>query len=272
MIKLFFFAISLFFNVAQASEISAVAAPQEIEMVEKALQNELASKEYTNDKKFFIILGAAREFYIYRSYDKARQYYEQAIAQDTKENKSEAYINLLAIEFNARNKDAVQTEYARARSYFNENSKYFTEDIKSYFSLVDNYLNDDQQTNITGFYGHFSREENLISLLKKKDFERALASLNPEAIKDSKNDFAKIAYDLLVVHKNKRNIKELQCEAKFKQYPHAYTYHILLCDLLIQYLEDGQFRKDSLERTEIYFKDTDKDRAYLFEILKEIVY
>lgn len=116
----------------------------------------------------------------------------------------------------------------------------------------------------------FLYEVNLKSLLKKKSFEKAILSLNPEYLKNSLDPHYQIVYDLLNVIIKKRSVKRLYCSDEFQKDPDAYQYSNLLCGLLIDYLHDGKLGSAHIKIVEEYFLKHDLKEIYLLQVAKEL--
>lgn len=248
---------------------SKIISVKEIEAMEAEADKQLQSKNLDNKKKLLAYLLAGREFYQYRYYDKSKKYYQNALKVETTENKSEAYLNLMAIALLEKDNSSLKETFTAAEAYFKKNPSMYTKEIKYYMESISSYLSGKKNPDIKGFYAHFLDEENLISLVKNKEYQKALSVLNPQAFENSDNSSQAIIYDALNVSVHKKNVKKLYCEKEFKQYPNAYTYTVLICGLLNDYLTNSKFDEKRLARAERYFAE-EKDRMYLLEMVKEI--
>jgi hypothetical protein len=113
-------------------------------------------------------------------------------------------------------------------------------------------------------------EETLEKLIKHKSYEKAFRALPRLKVEQSKNPHYAIVYDLLHVKLKKRSVKELLCKEDNKKDPDAYTYPGLLCDLLIDYLDDGKIEGKNLHIVEEYFLKHDQKKFYLFHLAREL--
>lgn len=248
---------------------SKLISPKEIEAMEAEAQKQIQSRKLNNKTKLLAYLLAGREFFQYRYYDKAKKYYLEATKIETSENKSEAYINLMAIALIEKNKSSLQENYNSAQIYFNKNSSFYNKEMKYYMASIESYLSGKKNPDIKGFYAHFLNEENLTSLIKNKEYEKALSTLNPQALENADNSAEAVIYDALNVSVHQKNVKNLYCEKEYKQYPDAYTYTVLICGLLDDYLKNSKFDPKRLARAEKYFAE-EKERMYLLDMVKEI--
>lgn len=254
-----------------SSTQSKLITKEQLNSLEEQVDRELQSGKLDNKKKLIANLLAGREFYQYRFFDKSKKYYQAATTLDTNENKSEAYINLIAIALVSKDKKEIQKAYAEADKYFKANASYHSEDIKYYLSAIDSYLTGKNPGAVKGYYGQFVGEANLIELVKSKQYAEALTKLNPAAL-GTEGDMNQetIIYDSLNVVQNKKNVKGLLCLPQYKKYPNAYTYSTLICGLLNDYLKTSKLDTTRLKRAEKYFAEENKDKAYLLEVVKEI--
>lgn len=68
----------------------------------------------------------------------------------------------------------------------------------------------------------------------------------------------------------KRNVKELLCKEDNKKDPEAYTYQGVLCDVLIDYLDDGKIQEKTLHISEEYFLKHDQNKIYLYFLARDL--
>lgn len=250
---------------------SKVLSDKEVETIEEQVDKLLQSPQINNDKKLTAYTLAGREFYQYRFYDKAKKYYQAAIKVNTTASKTEAYINLVAIALVTKNKKELQNRFDETQNYFNKNKKLKTNEVSYYLDSIEDYLSGKNKNNIKGFYGRFVEDANLAELIKSKKYSDALSVLNPEGL-DPKgmNSLEFISYDVLNVYVNKKNVKNLYCSNEFRKYPNAYTYSVLLCGLLNDYLTKSVFDESRMKRALNYFSEVDREKSYLLDVVKEI--
>jgi hypothetical protein len=116
----------------------------------------------------------------------------------------------------------------------------------------------------------FFYEVNLKQLLKSKNYEKIMLSLNPKKLKEKGNENYKILYDLLQVKIKKRSVRMLYCHENFQKNPELYQYENLICDLLENYLKEGKLTTDRLKLIEEYFVKQDLNEQYLLTLTKEL--
>lgn len=269
--KLFFIiAIMSLFGFYTGNSYAQMLTADQVKVIEAQIDKELLSSKLDSKKKLIANLLAGREFYQYRFYDKSKKYYEAAKKIETKENKSEAYINLIAIGLMSKDKKEMQNAFDEATKYFKKNTPYNTTDIQYYMNSMKNYLSGKHSGELKGFYGHFVREGNLIDLVKKKNYQEALSKLNPAGMEEAGTNLEVIIYDALNVALHKKSVKKLYCLNEYKKYPNAYTYSSLICGLLNDYIEKSEFNSERMKRAQKYFTEEDNEKIYLLDVVKEI--
>lgn len=252
---------------------SKILSPKELKKIEERVQDELKGTNLSTEKKFFLNLLAGRELYQYRFFDKASQYYRNAIAMNIDENKTEAYINLMAIAIDKGDKEKVRALYKETLDYFTRNSQFKTKEIDYYLSTIENYLpgksSEKNPPKVEGFYGRFAHEENLINLIKEKNYEKAFSLLNPDGVARSTSDFNITVYDALNVVLKRKNAGQLYCSKQYKQYPNSFAMSTIVCSLLTDYMEKGKFEDKHVKTANLYFKEN-PEKQYIYELVNEL--
>lgn len=259
---------------AQAGEepVSKILSKKDLKKIEERVQEELKGKNLSAEKKFFLNILAGREFYQYRFFDKSAQYYRNAIAMNVNENKSEAYINLVAIAIDKGDKEKVRALAGEMKTYFSAHPQFKTSDIDYYMNTLENYLPGTEgktPPKVEGFYGRFAQEENLINLIKAKQYEKAFSLLNPEAVARSTSDFNRTAFDALNVVLKKKNAGPLHCSKQYKEYPDSFAMSTIICSLLTDYLEKGKFDDKHVKTANLYFKEN-SEKQYMYDLVNEL--
>lgn len=251
---------------------SKVITSSKLKMIEDRVAKELADHKNDPSKKFLLNMLAARETYQFRFYEKSFNYYSNAIAINVPENKTEAYINRIAISILDKDKKRISSTLNEAKNYFDKNSKLKTKEVEYYLNAIDKSLASsvDDTSKVEGFYGMYTSEESFKNLLKNKEYPKAFSLLNSEGIKKAQNSFNITTYDSLNVLINKKNVKLLYCNKEYNEYPNAYAYSTLICGLLNDYLKSGNFSDKKMKRAEKFFEEEDTDKKYLLDMVKEI--
>lgn len=117
----------------------------------------------------------------------------------------------------------------------------------------------------------FFYDVNLESLIKNKHYEEAILSLNPDRLNEPVNAPYRIIYDLLNTKIRKKNVKKLYCFDEYQKNPDDYyQYSSVLCDLLVDYLQNGKLGNDHIKVAEEYFLKHDLKKIYLLHLAKEL--
>ncbi len=116
----------------------------------------------------------------------------------------------------------------------------------------------------------FFFEVNLKTLLKNKQYDRAILSINPEALASLGNKHYRVVYDLLNAKIKKRNVKKLYCFDDYQKSPDDYHYTNLLCDFLQDHLRDDKYESDHIKILEEYFFKHDLQERYLLQFAKDL--
>jgi hypothetical protein len=253
---------------------SKIFSEKELKTLEDTLSKKLTDTKLTNKQKFYVFLRVGRELYQYRYIDKSKKYYQDAIKINVDENKSEAYINIIAIDVLKKDKIQVKSDYELAKAYYDSHPKFKTKEIDYYFKSLEMYLPSNGKVEnkeiIAGFFGAFASEENLINLIKSKDYDQAFSLISPKNLDESNNDFNIIVYDLLNVFHNKKSVKKLYCDKQFNQYPNSFAYSTILCGLINDYLKTNDFSAARIKMADVYFKKENTDKLYLYDLAQEI--
>ncbi len=253
------------------SAMGQVVSEKELQLIQDKVDEELKKKDISDDKKLLIQITAAKEAFQFHFYDVADRYYQMAIDNKSNENKTEAYINRLAISIKDRKQDKIKVQFNELKTYLTKNPNYKTKEIEYYIKTLDAaFSHNESPENIPGFYGMYATEAQFKNLIADKKYEKALAFVNPNGLTKSSDSFNIISYDILNVLVNKKNVKNLYCSDELKKYPDAYAYSTLLCHLLSDYMKGGKMQKANLVRAEKYFKSNSAEVKFLFDAVKEI--
>jgi hypothetical protein len=251
--------------------LGQIVSDKELKIIQDKVDEELKKENITDDQKLLLQITAAKEAFQFHFYDVANRYYQMAIENKSKENKTEAYINRLAISLKEKKQDKVKSQFEELKSYLANNSSYKTKEIEYYIKTLDAaFSHNESPENIPGFYGMYATEAQFKNLIADKKYDKALAFVNPNGLKKTSDSFNIISYDILNVLVNRKNVKGLYCSDELKKYPDAYAYSTLLCHLLSDYMKGGKMQKANLARAEKYFKSNSAEVRFLFEAVKEI--
>lgn len=87
----------------------------------------------------------------------------------------------------------------------------------------------------------------------------------------SKSDIqSKINYDTLAVAVIGKKAAPLLCEPTFKKYPKSYSYSMMTCDVLLDYLASGSKNAAKLDKLREFFRKEKSSQSYLLSILEDL--
>lgn len=116
----------------------------------------------------------------------------------------------------------------------------------------------------------FYFESDIKELIKNKLYEKAILSINPEALKLPENESLRIVYDLLNVKIKKLSVRKLYCIDNFIHNVENENYNSILCDYLNEYLKAGKKDNDHMAYIEEYFLKKDLNERYLLNLIHEL--
>ncbi len=271
MIKIYIvFTLSVLFNFALKAEVENKAMPKDkIEQLEKSVIEEL-NKRNPSKKEYHAIYNlAAREFYYLGYLKKSEEYYQKSVEVAVEVNKTEAFINLMAIAFTEKNMEKLKKQLNEANKYFNNNKKHKTVDVEMYLSSMTDVVENKISKGKVSFFSEYIRKGSFENVLKEKKYEEELLKYNIEKLLEA--DYASIVdYDLLNVLSRQKNVKKLFCEDQLQKYPDAFAPAIIICAMLSDYVNNRPVKEESFARLEKYFQDINGDRKYVLPYLREL--
>lgn len=250
-------------------QVYANPSSSQVEEVEKVLLAEIKKKNSSEKDKFLLYNLAARELYNYKFYDRATHYYKKVLTLNVTDDKREAYVNLMAIEF-AKDKNISKSTYTEALKYFEKTKKINEPELKRYMDFInENFFSKNPSKEFRGFYGEFSKQRSLKKLIEKKSYKEALSLMNTNNI-DDRDLVTKIKYDLLrSLSFGKKKLK-LSCESSLKKYPHSIAWTMEICRGLVKYQKGTSPSKKDIERVEESAREQKSSSQYLASAFGEL--
>lgn len=257
--KFFLLLILLVFQNTFANEDSKKLAE-----VEKIFIEEIKKQNSSDKDKFLLYNLAGRELYNYKFYEKSKEYFEKAIELDVPSDKTEAHINLIAIDY-ARSKTVSKKSYDRAVDYFTKSKKINDEGIKEYLSFINmSFFKKSGVKNYKGFYGEFTKQSSIKNLIQHEKYKEALSLMNPQSVKD--RDLAtKLRYDFLRSAVLGSKKLELTCKEKVDAYPHSIAWSIEACKALVKYQSGEKLTRKDIQNVEKSAKEQESSSLYLIK-------
>jgi len=239
---------------------------QEVELeTNKALNRD----DITLEKKFYLLLLAGRELYSLNVYERSAFFYKKALGMKVEKDKSEAYINLININKILNKKKKLIDVIKSAENYYKNNTAFLNPVIRKYLELRTHEVSEKMSDNKSygQLFGYQLAKSDLKKIIIKKNYIKAFSMLNRDAIAKSKNLSMSITYDLLnvLVYKNKKT--KLVCKKPFLKYPNSYTYSMLICGILIDYLKNNKISSTKMSELNNYFNKRFENKRYLYNAL-----
>ncbi|WP_127717378.1 hypothetical protein [Halobacteriovorax sp. HLS] len=265
--KKLFFILCLLFQ----SSIFSKDADLTIEQIEQIFTTELKNAKKSKTETFQIYNLVARELYNYNYFEKSKEYYEKAIKLNVSNaDLTEAYINLMAID-HALDKKVSKSSYDKTMAYFKKSGKIKDAGIERYMKFIEsNFINKTSSMNYEGFYGQYSKDTSIKSLVEKKSYKEALSLINGSNI-ETRDINTKIKYDILrglVIGKKKF---PLACEEVLNKYPNSFSWRMKTCKVLIQYQNKKVPSKDDIAGIlSSLKKDRSESMVYLVNALEDL--
>jgi tetratricopeptide (TPR) repeat protein len=206
---------------------------QALAIIENEFLKNLDSKSLSKSERFQYYNLAARELYNFNFYKKSSEYYKKAIALNTKEDLTEAYINLMAIDHATLGKVKEET-YKKALNYFKSSKKINETGIKKYMGFIEsNFINKSSKKEFKGFYGQYSIDTNVKDLIKNKNYKKALSFYNDKNMVS--NDInTRLTYDILRSLVYGKNKSYLYC-ARGIENQSKFSWITMSCRVLLNY-------------------------------------
>ncbi len=262
--KLFLLLILLVFQNTFAFESN-----KNVAAVEKIFLEEIKKKNSSDEDKFLLYNLAGRELYNYKFYDKSLEYYEKALKLNVTSDKTEAYINLLAIEY-ASSKSISKKTYNRALDYFTKTKKIEDVGIKKYMNFINtSFFSEGGTKDYQGFYGEFTKQSSIKRLIADKKYKEALSLINSKSVED-RDLSTKLQYDFLRSAVMGSQKLDLACKSKVDAYPNSIAWSIEACKALIKYQGGKKLSKNDILNVEKAVKDQESSRLYLVKILGDL--
>lgn len=247
------------------------------EFEEKVLQK-IGKKKVGVEKEFYLNLLMARELFTYEKYTFAKKYFERVTSSPFKGDKTEALIGLAQISYQENNRTKLKKNLLNLEEFYKAYPKYATarnKDLIKYYRFVGlkqkEFAQDDFKDLKNRILEFNIAEEKRKNLIEAKKYKEAFDLIDKQGIA-TLNIGYKIEHDLLNILVNKKKIKaeQLHCFEKFKKYPNDWSYPIILCSSLSEYLKKGRVSARNFKKLERYFKKRATNRKHLLIALKEL--
>ena len=263
------------FSQVPIDHTSKIISAKTIEAIEGRALKLLAKMKLNNYKKIFLYNLAGRELYLYGYYKKSKKYYKMAIDMRVKEDKTEAYFNIMAINYLTQNVD-LKTHFVKAKSYFERSGRLKNKVFKKYILSYENsFVKNIYKINIkpkdyyTGFFGDFNKDFDFKREVLLGNYQKALSLINPKGLVQ-RDINTKIRHDVLRTLVYGRNTKDLLCSDILRKYPKSLTFTMEICRYLNAFIKANVKLKKDLNQIIERTKRENPRYLYLANALRKL--
>jgi tetratricopeptide (TPR) repeat protein len=240
----------------------------------KTAFTEAINNEKNIQNKFYLLNLAGREFFFFREYSIAKEFYEKAIEVSGEHDKSEAYINILATDYHLK-KSISKNNFDSALSYFKKRKMQNNDIIKSYLdfyakSLMNKSLIDKDENQFSkGFFGQIFNDRNIKVLVERREYPKALLMINPLNL-DEIDINSKIRFDILNTIVLGRTKHRLHCEKVLNKYPNTATFTMDACAILVNYMHGEKISAKTIDSLIAETERESIEHVYLVKALRDL--
>lgn len=210
---------------------SLTVAESEISTWEsKALEELKKHKDKDPEKEFLLYMIAGRELSAYGQEERARRYYLMAYDHPSKSDKTEAVIQLVAL--NRENKKELIKAIERAHKWFTKNPEKNRPELNRWLEMMQGYAQGKTPYLEQGYYTFWAVDARINELMKEGKAEEAYQILGPVDL-NSADINQRVRQDLLAaVALGKKVSPPLSCLPTLEKYPTSTTWSMRVCRFL----------------------------------------
>lgn len=243
---------------------------------EEKILSKMDLKKIGAEREFYLNQLMGRELFTYEKFNFAKKYFRKVKASKFIGNKTEALMGLAQISYQEYNKDQLKADLVALESFYKSSPQYSTDqnqELIKYYQFVGlnkKELGKTKFKNLKNKILEFNvSEKKRKNLIEANEFKDAFRLIDKPGI-ESLNVGYKIEHDLLNVLVHKQGVKadKLHCYSKMKKYPNDWSYPILICTSLTEYLKKGQVSKKNFKKLERYFSKRATNRKHLLTALR----
>jgi hypothetical protein len=259
----------LFFSFICWAQTNTRPSTQQIDEWEKYILKELTKLPLlSQEKEWFLIMSAAREFKAYNYLKKSQDYYLKAFNHSYQGDKSEAVIELLALAYDQQEELAPHVE--RAQTWFKKNPNHASKEIKDWLHLMNGYTKGETPTrDIPTYHLIWAQDQRIQELMKAHKYSEAYQLLGPQSLEEANiND--KIRYDLLTsLVMGKKASPSLWCAPVLAEYPTSITWSMRVCRYLKAWRE-GTKSPETITSIKEQLNKENPERLYWVQALDKL--
>lgn len=219
------------------------------------------------EKEFLLYMIAGRELASHGLDEKARQYYLKAYEHPSKSDKSEAVIQLVALQ--RENKKELPAALKRARDWFKKSPQKASPEIKRWLNMMEGYAAGKTPYLEQGFHSVWAVDERVTELMKEGNAAKAFQILGPLKL-ESADINQRLRQDLLsALNLGKEATPPLWCLPTLQKYPTSITWSMRIC----RYLDDwknGRKSRESIQSISKQIKAETPERLYWVHLLERL--
>lgn len=238
----------------------------EVEKLEKEMVDELNKKNVGPETIFYHYLLAGRETLTLGADEYSKKYFTKALEMNVTANKTEAYVDLIALAHRNKNEAEKKKLIQDFSIYFEKNPQHLNPQMKSYLEYLKSGRPD---ASLEPYFGYYTSMIDLENLIKKKSYLEAYLMMNPKGLKGADIGL-KTTYDLLNVLVNKKKTKKFLCMDTYKKFPNAFSYSVKICGAIEQYMKEGKVASTRIDDLKKYFEKNHQDKSFLLSALEDL--
>lgn len=227
-------------------------------------------KKYSSknpEKEFLLYMIAGRELSSYGLKEKSIQYYEKALSHSFKGDKTEAVIQL--INLNREDKEKLKVALSQAESWFKENPKKYTPELKQWIQMMKGYAAGNTPYKEQNYNRVWAVDAKVTELMKEGKAQEAYQILGPINLSEA-NINQKIRQDLLATAAlGRESSPPLWCLPTLQKYPTSLTWSMRICRFLNDWKNETK-SSETLESIKLQLQKENPERLYWMTILEKL--
>lgn len=240
-----------------------------LKVIEQQFLKNIKEHSVSKVDQFHLYNLAGRELYAYDFYKESKKYYEKAISLKTKEDHSEIYINLIAIDHATLGK-VEKGSYERAMKYFKESGNIKKQSISRYMKFINSsFIDKSAPKEFKGYFGQYAIDISLKDLIISKKYKKALSLLNEKNMV-GRDINTQLTYDILKALNFPKNKSKPFCSYDIEN-DSPFSWITKTCKSLLKYQEGSRPSASAIKSIKVSMKKTNNEnRLYLVNALGDL--
>lgn len=233
----------------------------------KALEELKKHKDKDPQKEFLLYMIAGRELSAYGQEERARRYYLKAFAHPSKSDKTEAVIQLVAL--NRENKKELIKAVDRAHKWFRKHPDKNKPELKRWLEMMEGYAQGKTPYLEQGYYTFWAVDARINELMKEGKAEEAYQLLGPVDL-NSADINQRVRQDLLAsVSLGKKVSPPLSCLPTLEKYPNSTTWSMRVCRFLDDWKNEKKPR-ETVKSIKDQLENENPERLHWIKLLERL--